>query len=843
MKNLYKLGLIAILVMLYSRPGHSQIPKGFSYQAAIRNSTGQVLANQLVSFRLSVTNNDGTTPYYTESHSIITSAQGVVNIEVGNGIPSTGSIDVVPWNLGGIKLKVEIDPTGGNSYTEMGTVPLLSVPYSHISGNGIGSVLDNANGTITLKYTNGSSYTTPSLIGPKGDKGDVGLTGNGITSVVDNTNGTLTFNFSDGTTYVTPNLIGPQGPQGSQGPQGIQGAQGLQGIPGIQGPAGPQGETGPMGPQGPAGTGLNNKGLWVSGTTYSPNDYVFSSSIDNSLVNSMWIMQSSAAIISTLEPKNDLANWVEFEAPSGPQGEQGPKGETGNGIASTTDNGNGTFTFLYTNGSNFTTSNLTGPKGDQGETGPQGAQGIQGPVGPTGPQGATGLQGIQGIKGDTGNGIESIIDNGNGTFTFNYTDGGKFTTSDLTGPQGPEGPLIPGIKGQTLVHNGTSWSPNSLLTVKEDIIDIGTNSALSKILIMGSTGNDTIVEVKNKDDNVVLGVHNEGLTVYVKDDLISTNQFDSIYLGTKNKLSNINVVSHSGIQGTKAGIFSSMITDPSISYNRFGLSGVSLGSGSGNHYGVYGYGSGLGLYNIGVFGLTDGAGNSTYGYSGSYNMGGYFESCYNLNGNIGVMGYSYGTAGYDNLGGLFRCEVTNGAINEGIYAKAINGVTNYGIYAEASGGTTNYAGYFAGAVTITGTLTNPSDIKLKKNIVPIKDALSKVIEIVGVTYDWKTDSELENVQPKTYKNKTETHSFNFPQGTQFGVIAQDLERIVPELVVTNPQGIKSVDYLKLTPLLIEAIKEQNTKIQILEQKLQDYEMLKKEVNDIKSILKNYNPNK
>lgn len=71
-------------------------------------------------------------------------------------------------------------------------------------------------------------------------------------------------------------------------------------------------------------------------------------------------------------------------------------GKTGVGVESTVNNGNGTFTITYTDGSTFTSSNLTGPQGVQGPKGETGSQGIQGA---TGVQGATGAQGIQGPVG------------------------------------------------------------------------------------------------------------------------------------------------------------------------------------------------------------------------------------------------------------------------------------------------------------------------------------------------------------------------------------------------------------------------------------------------------------
>lgn len=86
--------------------------------------------------------------------------------------------------------------------------------------------------------------------GEQGEKGDTGDTGNGIASVVLNADYTLTIDFTDGTSYTTTSI---RGAQGEQGEQGIPGAQGIQGIQGEQGPVGPQGPQGEPGLQGPKG--------------------------------------------------------------------------------------------------------------------------------------------------------------------------------------------------------------------------------------------------------------------------------------------------------------------------------------------------------------------------------------------------------------------------------------------------------------------------------------------------------------------------------------------------------------------------------------------------------------
>lgn len=84
--------------------------------------------------------------------------------------------------------------------------------------------------------------------GPQGVPGPTGATGNGISSVVMNDDYTLSIWFTDGTIYTTPSIRGQQGQQGEQGERGPRG------YIGPEGPEGPQGETGPRGPAGPKGS-------------------------------------------------------------------------------------------------------------------------------------------------------------------------------------------------------------------------------------------------------------------------------------------------------------------------------------------------------------------------------------------------------------------------------------------------------------------------------------------------------------------------------------------------------------------------------------------------------------
>ena len=113
--------------------------------------------------------------------------------------------------------------------------------------------------------------------------------------------------------------------------------------------------------------------------------------------------------------------------------------------------------------------------------------------------------------------------------------------------------------------------------------------------------------------------------------------------------------------------------------------------------------------------------------------------------------------------------------------------------------------YNVGNTGITGTLTvggqvsfcggayTCSDRRYKKDITPLQNALSNVLALSGYTYFWRREEFREK---------------NFTADKQIGFIAQEVEALYPEMVLTDPKtGYKSVDYSRMTPVLLEAIKE------------------------------------
>jgi hypothetical protein len=107
-----------------------------------------------------------------------------------------------------------------------------------------------------------------------------------------------------------------------------------------------------------------------------------------------------------------------------------------------------------------------------------------------------------------------------------------------------------------------------------------------------------------------------------------------------------------------------------------------------------------------------------------------------------------------------------------------------------------------GALNVGGDVTAyaTSDQRLKDNITPIPNALEKVLSISGNTFDWNEKSEKE--------------------GSDVGIIAQEILEVLPEIVTTRDNGYLAVRYEKLVPLLIEAIKEQQETISNLQNRLE-----------------------
>ena len=117
-----------------------------------------------------------------------------------------------------------------------------------------------------------------------------------------------------------------------------------------------------------------------------------------------------------------------------------------------------------------------------------------------------------------------------------------------------------------------------------------------------------------------------------------------------------------------------------------------------------------------------------------------------------------------------------------------------------------------GAGRFTGNVTAyySSDIKLKDNIRPIENSLFKISKLRGVEFDWNDNADIVERE----------------KGHDVGLIAQEVEEVLPEIVTTRKDGYKAIQYEKVVSLLVHGINDQQKQI----------EDLKKELDEIKKRL-------
>lgn len=182
---------------------------------------------------------------------------------------------------------------------------------------------------------------------------------------------------------------------------------------------------------------------------------------------------------------------------------------------------------------------------------------------------------------------------------------------------------------------------------------------------------------------------------------------------------------------------------------------------------------------------------------------------------FGVVGNSIASGSIANVGGFFRgAAPTSSSISFGVNAIATGAFRNVaviGTVANQTGSNPNdVAGLFNGNLNYTGLLNGVSDASLKENVVGFNGALNL----------------LSKVEPKKFDFKTVPY-LALADGTQYGMIAQDVELVIPELVsdinlpemydpfgnlVGTAQTYKGINYLGFVPITVQAIKELDKKL-------------------------------
>jgi hypothetical protein len=146
-------------------------------------------------------------------------------------------------------------------------------------------------------------------------------------------------------------------------------------------------------------------------------------------------------------------------------------------------------------------------------------------------------------------------------------------------------------------------------------------------------------------------------------------------------------------------------------------------------------------------------------------------------GSVGVQGFGTGTTSIGVSG------VANGSSGH-----AIDAICNGACASSATG----FAGFFTGNVSVSGNITaagtiTPSDARLKKDISDAPYGLDQVLKLRPVTYKWKKAND---------------------DKTQIGLIAQEVQKVVPEVVLADGSGTLAINYPALLPVVIKAVQEQ-----------------------------------
>jgi len=606
-------------------------------------------------------------------------------------------------------------------------------------------------------------------------------------------------NFSYIETQLESGGIGTTGPTG---PTGAAGATGPTGAASTQaGPTGPTGANGANGAVGPTGSTGPTGDIGPTGAAGTPG------------------------------------------GPTGPTGDIGPIGPTGPGVGAT---------------------GPTGPTGDTGAigpTGPTGATGaastVAGPTGPTGvgPTGPTGVTGPTGPGGGGSGSVTSVAASGGTTgLTFSgspITTSGTLTLGGTLGvAHGGTGLSASPANGQLLVGNGSGFNlatltagANISITNGAGTISIAASTAASGVTLWSGGSTGLTPNVPTSGSIVIggtLGVANGGTGQTTEINAInallpSQGGNSGKYLTTNGSSASWGTVSSAGTvtnvaAATVAGMGLSFTGSPITTTGTLTLGGT-LSTANG----------GTGLTTVGTNGqvlastgsaiswttLPTGpalAGPNTW--TGTQNFSGAtvtlpssFPTTAGPNTWSGTQSFSGATSMPLPLAATIGSNISFTSTGVSVTGAGFIGLNAGGTGVFGSDGTNAFARsgvsslwtFFANGTTGLsgpGPYNNTSDATLKQNIRPIPhtEAMQKIKQLEGVYFSWISDST---------------------DATQVGLIAQDVQQVVPEIVTSSPyggnfeQGIPpeqklGISYASLVPLLINAIRELEARVAALE---------------------------
>lgn len=128
--------------------------------------------------------------------------------------------------------------------------------------------------------------------------------------------------------------------------------------------------------------------------------------------------------------------------------------------------------------------------------------------------------------------------------------------------------------------------------------------------------------------------------------------------------------------------------------------------------------------------------------------------------------------------------------------------------------------WVSGNLKVNATIY-PADLRYSENTKNISNQLDNLLKLKPVQYNFIPNSPAHGDSLSVNVLKEKENVYNFDDKTHFGIFAQDIEKMYPNLVSKDEQGMLGVNYAEFIPLLIRAIQEQNEKITELEKEIKE----------------------
>jgi hypothetical protein len=831
---------ISVVCFLASVVLSAQVPAGFSYQAVVRNTSGDIVANKAVKFRFSIlTGTETGTSAYVETQSVTTNEFGLANLKVGMGTKISGTFDPDGWGGSKHYLKVELDPNNGNSFNVLGTSQLLSVPYAfhaktvenETDGDPANEIQDlELSGTVLSLTKSTKTVTLPSSGG--GDnwgtdyvRTDATLAGQGTTSAPlkiaqqsatsgqvlkwngtiwspandEGGGGTLILPYSGSASFASDPVFSITNTGNGSGIKGKSNATsgvyyGLIGESMSEHGIGVYGSAPDTGVEGIAqsagGTAVYGYAYDSQGTNYGIRGVTNSSNGYSGFFQGGRFYISGNTGIGTETPtaKLDVDGQVKIRGGSPGQGKVLTSdtgglaswqtasggfvlpysGDYGGADAAFSINQSGTGNAIYVYNP-AETGEVTSISVHNNSSSGTGIAAIMHSATGT----ATGISGF--TASSAGTGVKGLANSGNGV---NYGVKGESKSVEGVGVWGTNTSstgITYGVQGSVSSLSGYSgYFLGGTFCVMSNV-GIGSSTPSAKLEVAGQVkitgGSPGQGKVLTSDENGLASWATPASNPWQTSGSNIYFNTGNIGIGTASPAAKLDISANQGpnliIRDSDGGS-----GRPGIQFSNNNIHYIGGDDGSEEVFGFYsGYGNNRTYAaRLNVHGPA--AGN--WGYYIGFTHDGKHGRINTDNGYL-ILEPAGKSVGINTDDPTQILDVNGNARFRTIASDAYSGVLN-----RKSDGTLT---------------TSTSDQRLKENINSLENSLDKVMQLKGISFTWRSNPEY---------------------GTRIGFIAQEFEKVIPELVFTNEvDGYKGINYAEISAVIVEAVKEQQRIIEHL----------------------------